>query len=91
MESLPYDTVDDGPGKDEVSKEVPLHVSNLFDSRAHVEHLVAITSEISAAAIMFWLELPDPDFCFNVNVNFALGKEISSPQYNHPAMLILSI
>ena len=68
MESLPYDTVDDGPGEDEVSKEVPLNVSNLFDSRAHVEHLVAITSEISAAAIMFWLELPDPDFCFNVNM-----------------------
>ena len=63
MEALPYNTVDDGPGKDEVTEEVPLNGSNLFDSRAHVEDLVAITSEISAAAINFWLELPDPDIC----------------------------
>ena len=68
MKALPYNTVDDGPGEDEVSKEVPLNVPNLFNSGTHVEHLVAITSEISAATIMFWFELPDPDFCFNVNV-----------------------
>ena len=50
MQALPYYTVDNGPGKDEVSKEVPLDVTNFFNSRTHVEHLVAITSEISVAA-----------------------------------------
>ena len=50
MQALPYYTVDNGPGKDEVSKEVPLDVTNFFNSRTHVEHLVAITSEISAVA-----------------------------------------
>ena len=53
MQALPYNTVDDGPCEDEVAEEIPLDVTNLLDSRTHVEHLVAITSEISAAPIIF--------------------------------------
>ena len=93
MEALPYNTVDDTPGKDEVSEEIPLNVSNLFDPRAHVEHLVAITSEISGAAINFWLELPHPDFCFNMILHWKrrlVQRNIICSSQNHTTMLIQS-
>ena len=52
MQSLPNDTVDHCPGKNEVSKEIPLYIANLLDPITHVEHLVAATEEISLVTIM---------------------------------------